>query len=497
MDAENRFRISYYKEIAVINGEHCVSLVQHIETGRIYVKKLLGVYNLSVYEQLKENPIAGVPRIFELWEADGVLTVIEEYVSGETLDELLLKREIFDTCKIRHIMLSLCGVLKCIHAMTPPVIHRDIKPSNIILTPQDNVCLIDFSAAKNARETGGKDTRLLGTEGYAAPEQYGFGASDIKTDIYGAGALLKELLEGCDFKGSSDYKRLYAVAERCLKLEPESRYRNAEELEKAIKNKDRSGWLIGIAAAILLISAATGAFWALNKPETILPEEKAAGNVVKDDIYTGETVLNAGKSADNKASHDKINMPQLRDFGYSIIKEDRQYTFTYAVEIYNPNSEYTMEYVNFSIAIKDAAGKILRTGDGIITNIPPGDSGYAAMIDFVQNGVPASAEITISQVADTFLIKNKDLIKSDGLVVTDTNEYEDAHALRYTGVVENKSAYDAKSVTVYLFYRKEGKITGGYGTYISGIVSGGTIPFELPVPCRVDYDSYEFHAVAR
>ena len=89
----------------------------------------------------------------------------------------------------------LCNILEALHSMTPPIIHRDIKPSNIIITSYNYAMLLDFNAAKQFSGQNESDTVLIGTPGYAAPEQYGFGSSSPKTDIYSLGIVLREMLD--------------------------------------------------------------------------------------------------------------------------------------------------------------------------------------------------------------------------------------------------------------------------------------------------------------
>ena len=148
MNLENQLALSYYQEIAVLNEEHHISVVQHRETKKIYVKKLLTVYNGEVYRRLQQLNLEGVPRIREFLEGEGQAVLIEEYISGDTLQEKI------DACRltekdIRRYTGELCRILNSLHQQEPPMIHRDIKPSNIIITPEDRVVLIDFNAAKS------------------------------------------------------------------------------------------------------------------------------------------------------------------------------------------------------------------------------------------------------------------------------------------------------------------------------------------------------------
>ena len=80
--------------------------------------------------------------------------------------------------------------------MSPPIIHRDITPFNILITSSLDVSLIDFNASKQFKKNKKKDTLLMGTQNYAAPEQFGFFQSDARTDIYALANLLNIMLTG-------------------------------------------------------------------------------------------------------------------------------------------------------------------------------------------------------------------------------------------------------------------------------------------------------------
>ncbi|MCR4746258.1 MAG: protein kinase, partial [Lachnospiraceae bacterium] len=193
MDTAARLAVSYYKEIGVLDEEHKVFIVQHIESSHIYVKKVLDVYNESVFIKLRDKPVPGIPKIFDVVNMDGQLIIIEEYISGDTLEQRLANGAL-PAYEALSVTLSLCDIVEKLHSFNPPIIHRDIKPSNIILTSDGRVQLIDLNAAKTCTDDKDRDTRLLGTVGYAAPEQYGFGTSNVQTDIYAIGMLLNTML---------------------------------------------------------------------------------------------------------------------------------------------------------------------------------------------------------------------------------------------------------------------------------------------------------------
>ena len=235
MDIQNELKLSYYAEIGALNEEHKVLLVQHKETKQVFVKKTMMLYNQSVYEYLNEHHIYGVPLVHELIYDSDALVVIEEYVSGENIKSILEKTGAIPEEKVMKYALQLCDILSNLHRAVPPIIHRDIKPENVIITPSDNVVLIDLNAAKRAGEDDVKaeDTVLLGTKGYAAPEQYGFGTSNVQADIYAVGMLMNTMLNG-EYSRDVKTNALSGVISKCIKLDPDERFRSVDELKNAI-----------------------------------------------------------------------------------------------------------------------------------------------------------------------------------------------------------------------------------------------------------------------
>lgn len=227
--------MSDYKIISALNEEHKVYLVQSALSGNIYVQKNLDVYNIRVYEYLYRNPVAGIPRIINYYEDGNQLVVIEEYISGTSLQEKIDNSDL-SVSDIRSYMIMLCNILEALHSMTPPIIHRDIKPSNIIITSYNYAMLLDFNAAKQFSGQHESDTVLIGTPGYAAPEQYGFGSSSPKTDIYSLGIVLREMLGS--ITPAPDIapilQRLNLIADKCTQMTPAERYQSVAELKNAV-----------------------------------------------------------------------------------------------------------------------------------------------------------------------------------------------------------------------------------------------------------------------
>lgn len=257
MNLSQRLSNSFYQVVAAINEPHKVYLVRHRDSGRFFVKKVLDVYSSDIYKELKSHPIPGIPRIMDSWEEDERLIIIEEFISGITLKDII-ENDSSDTCgiltveQIGHYMISLCEILERLHSHNPPLIHRDIKPSNIIITSYDNVILLDFNAARFYSGDPGResDTQLLGTKGYAAPEQYGFGESSPQTDLYSIGRILQECVDALPEDNSAtenitdkqstisarttDSHIFDNVIRKCTQLTPSQRYASAGALKNAL-----------------------------------------------------------------------------------------------------------------------------------------------------------------------------------------------------------------------------------------------------------------------
>ena len=233
MNIDQRLELSYYQTIAELNHEHEVFLVQHTGNKKIFVKKILRVYNIAVYRYLYEHPIRGIPGIYLLYEENGILTIIEEYISGNTLEEVLEAKGPMPERLVGKYISELLAILEQLHSVKPSIIHRDIKPSNIIITPKDHVMLIDLNASRPDVKKE-EDTRLLGTKGYAAPEQYGFGSSDTRADLYAVGMVMNTMLWG-RFEQTIFPKSVYTpLIRNCTQMNPKDRYRDAGKLRKSI-----------------------------------------------------------------------------------------------------------------------------------------------------------------------------------------------------------------------------------------------------------------------
>ena len=206
-----------------------VRLIRHRESGQQFIlRRFTG--NGEVYRKLLDCSCSYLPLIYEAAERDGENTVIEEYIEGDTLD-FLLKGALCSQVEAKTIVRQLCQALWVLHSMA--AVHRDIKPENVILRGSDAV-LIDFDAARLHKPQAENDTQVLGTTGFAAPEQYGLSQSDTRTDIYSLGVLMNVMLTGKHPSKKLAEGRIGRVIQRCTQVNPAKRYKTVLHLMEAL-----------------------------------------------------------------------------------------------------------------------------------------------------------------------------------------------------------------------------------------------------------------------
>lgn len=231
-----------------------VSVIRRVNDGKYFVKKVMPLRVLESLKIVKEYTDSrlckGVPKIFYILKDGEDIVTVEEYVGGINLSELNI-----DTYKdYRWIFEELLSVVGSIHSFVPPIVHRDIKPENIIVDIEEKkVWLVDFSGVKTCDGPAkSRDTVLIGTPSYAAPEQYGFAESDTRTDVFGLGKTMQECLDRIpkDRIDDKDYREVMKLIDKATNISPDKRYQNANELRLAFagkettdRNDDKSGFV--------------------------------------------------------------------------------------------------------------------------------------------------------------------------------------------------------------------------------------------------------------
>lgn len=206
-----------------------VSVVRHKKSGTRYVFRRYSGSG-EVYRRLLPVLCPHLPQIMEAAEQDGQTAVLEEYVQGDTLAELLMGARLTER-EARQITMQLCQALHVLHSMG--AVHRDVKPENVILRGSDAV-LIDFDAARIYKDESESDTQVLGTTGFAAPEQYGIFQSDERADIFSLGVLLNIMLTGKHPSREMTAGKMGRIVRKCTMTAPEQRYQSARALMEVL-----------------------------------------------------------------------------------------------------------------------------------------------------------------------------------------------------------------------------------------------------------------------
>lgn len=231
-----------YEELKILkqSDKSTVHLVREKDGEQIFIrKKLKGIH--SVYKTLQNCTHPFLPQLYEVVTSDDSTTIIEEYIEGSVSGSVELSEKQF-----LNIVKELCSVLEFLHR--EGIIHRDIKPSNIICAKDGHIRLIDFDAARMPKDNLEQDTRLLGTRGYAPPEQYGFSQTDERSDIYSLGVTLEQLL------GKQVHKPRYKrIIQKCTDLNPNKRYQSIRQVKRAFFHMKWRGIYACIAILLIIV----------------------------------------------------------------------------------------------------------------------------------------------------------------------------------------------------------------------------------------------------
>ncbi len=202
-------------------------------------------------DMLKRLNHPNLPSIVDIIDEDGCFLIVMDYIEGKPLSAILKENGPQLQSYVLEWAIQLCDVLEYLHTRTPPIVYRDMKPSNVMLRPDGTAMLIDFGTAREYKERNVADTTCLGTQGYAAPEQFGgHGQTDARTDIYCLGATLYHLLTGHN-PAEPPYQMypirywnpqlsagLEAIILKCTQQDPKNRFQSCAELKYALEHSE-------------------------------------------------------------------------------------------------------------------------------------------------------------------------------------------------------------------------------------------------------------------
>lgn len=264
--------LNRYRRVRLLGsgGFGAVYMAEDLRLGRTVAIKEMDARGLApdeqaVSEQMFEREARmlasldhpGLTRIWDYFQDKQRAFLVMEYVPGHTLREELNQRGgPLDEPFVIECALQLCNVLHYLHTRQPQVIFRDLKPANVMVvaqppSPNSNESadmplfrLIDFGIARLFKPEQTGDTLIIGTPGYAPPEQYGRGQTDARSDIYSLGVTLHQMLSGQPpasvppppvlSLNPAVSPTLARIVTRATQAEPADRYQSVEEMRREL-----------------------------------------------------------------------------------------------------------------------------------------------------------------------------------------------------------------------------------------------------------------------
>ena len=239
-----------------VTGVFCV-----LKWGRKLQAEMLR-NEVEILQKLTEMGLTGIPKAYRIFEENGGVYFLREYIEGTPLSQIVLQKGGIQERELCRISIKICRAAEQFQDLEDPMIHRDIKPENIVITPGSEVIFIDFGTMRSYKKDSQRDTFVVGTRGTAAPEQYGYTQTDQRTDVYAIGQTMlymatenyqQNQLSECDIS-----RKMKKVIEKACFFEPDKRYADAAELGKAIEKcqeDNRKNGYKKVGAAVGLIVA--------------------------------------------------------------------------------------------------------------------------------------------------------------------------------------------------------------------------------------------------
>ena len=248
-----------------------------------------------------------LPRIYDvIYDANGSAYTVMDYIEGCNLEQYVQQHGALSQKQAVRWLRQICEVIAYLHKQRPAVVHCDLKPQNVMITPEGDICVIDFNTSLLYSNTA--QQALGATSGYAAPEQYHlsqqalaglpaqeqekwanwsriasrFGKVTEQTDIYAIGALGYFMMTGYTpghcLEGHIPLTRfriqlgdsLRAVIERAMQVDPRERFSGARAMLYALENLKKTdrryrSWIlrcqITAAALSILVLGSVFSIW--------------------------------------------------------------------------------------------------------------------------------------------------------------------------------------------------------------------------------------------
>lgn len=357
----------------------------------------------------------GIPRFYSCIIDNGRVYIVMDFVRGTDLEDILRQRGRFDEQTVLTIANQVCDILHYLHSQANPVIFRDVKPSNIMYDSDGTVTMIDFGIA---RFTNSQRGNIMGTPGYAPPEQYR-GDISPSADIYALGATMHHLLSGRDPRGHKPFTfaalrdivphispSTAAIIATALQLSPADRFDSILTMRESIRTVLRGDETIQFAVLGSTTPIPTVSVPAANLHLTP-PAPVSAQLFFSDDAPAAAEPVDPNDTADIGAAFVTAVINDPND--NHIVTDDLDFTFAQhiqdAASDVDPNAQraLTLEHrfsynhsrpwrvVAFAALIAIVVALLLWTDGG--TNLQPWQADTQTITVLLEVAVPAEADL--------------------------------------------------------------------------------------------------------
>ncbi len=206
--------------------------------NNLFVLKEIPLSDTAMYKKLIKLECENIVKFYDTVAVENSFYVVEEYVNGITLKDYIDKIGCLSDEQTKNITLQVCNGLREIHKLK--IVHRDINPNNIMITSDGCVKIIDFGISRTIKQNQSFDTEILGTQGFTAPEQFGFHQTSAKSDIYSIGVLINYMKTKKLPNEKLTSGWLSEVVLKCTQIDEINRYTNIDDLIESIEKKNKT-----------------------------------------------------------------------------------------------------------------------------------------------------------------------------------------------------------------------------------------------------------------
>lgn len=220
-----------FREIGQINKNTVVVYNDYLQ--RQMILKILPRQNLPVLKDIMKIKHPNLMEIYDVMD-DGInCNCLCEFVFGNNLDKIVYNKMGVDPKIAEKWMVQLCNGVETLHQKN--IIHRDITPNNVMIDYEGNIKLIDFNISRERKQSASRDTTVMGTAGYASPEQFGFTQTGFGADIYAMGVLLNFMLTGKMPNEKLCSGKYASIVKKATQIKEEDRYSNVYQMKLALQ----------------------------------------------------------------------------------------------------------------------------------------------------------------------------------------------------------------------------------------------------------------------